>query len=113
MIRLFVPAVAASLLLSACAYHRLVVPNPDPGSEMKQADSTALGWGAAQRRTVADCPTNLIDEVRFRQSFVESLVTVLTLGLVAPAQVQYACRKLDTEEGTTEGTTEAPSAPEG
>ena len=102
MIRLIIPAVAGSLLLSACAYHRVVVANPDPGSEMKQADSTAFGWGAAQRRTVADCPTNLIDEVRFRQSFFESLVTVVTLGLVAPAQVQYACRKLDTDEGTTE-----------
>ena len=109
MTRLFVPAVAASLMLGGCAYHRLVVANPDPGSELKQADSTALGWGAAQRRTVADCPTNLIDEVRFRQSFFESLVTVATLGLVAPAQVQYTCRKLETDEGTTE----APATTEG
>ena len=107
MTRRFVLPVAV-VLLSSCAYHRLVVANPDPGSEWKQANSVALGFGAVQRRTVAaDCPTNLIDEVRVRQSFLDSLVTVATLGLVAPAQFRYACHKADTEEGTT-GNSSAP-----
>ena len=95
----------AVALLGSCAHHRLVVAEPDPGSEWKQADSVALAFGAAQRRTVAaDCPTNLIDEVHVRQSFLDSLVTVVTLGLVAPARFRYACRKLDTPEGNASET---------
>lgn len=103
MIRLSALPVAASLLLSGCAYHRLIVPNPNPGSSWKAASSNALGFGAAQRRIVADCPSNLLDEVRVRQSLGESLVTVLTLGLLAPARVEYRCAKSPTEEGSTGG----------
>jgi hypothetical protein len=92
---------AAAALLGGCAHHRIVTPDPYPGGAPVTAQSTALGWGAVQRRTVmADCPTQAIDEVRVRQSFLESLVTVLTLGLVAPAQVSYVCRAPDTPEGT-------------
>lgn len=103
MIRLSVFPLVLSLVLSGCAYHRLIVPNPNPQGEMKSAQSSALGLGAVQRRTVADCPTNLLDEVRVRQSLGEALVTVLTLGLFAPARIEYRCAKVPTEEGSTSG----------
>ena len=103
MIRLSVFPLVLSLALSGCAYHRVIVANPNPHGEMKSAQSNALGLGAVQRRTVAACPTNLIDEVRVRQSFGEALATVLTLGLWAPARIQYRCAKVPTEEGSTSG----------
>jgi hypothetical protein len=103
MTRWFTLPAALSLALSGCAYHRLIVANPNPEGSLKAVDSNAFGLGAVQRRTVADCPTNLIDEVRFRQSFAEALATVVTLGLWAPARIEYRCAKTPTEEGTTDG----------
>jgi hypothetical protein len=101
MTRLLAVPIAASLLLSGCAYHRVVVANPNPGSPWQSAQSNAFGLGAVQHRTVVNCPTNLIDEVRVRQSFGEALATVLTLGLWAPARIEYRCAKVPTAEGST------------
>ncbi|MET0179977.1 MAG: hypothetical protein ABW194_05780, partial [Novosphingobium sp.] len=71
------------LLLPGCAYHRLVVAQPNPPDQRYHAvNSTALGWGAFEQQTVASqCPTNLLSEVRVRTSFAEALGTVLSLGL--------------------------------
>jgi len=106
MIRSSVGLVSALLLLlGSCAHHVLATEEPEPGTEWKEANSVALGFGGAQKRTVtAECPTGLIDAMRLRQSFFDSLITVVTLGLVAPARVGYACRKLDTPEGSTKPT---------
>ena len=89
------------LMLHGCAYHRLVVRNPDPADQYYHpVRSTALGWGAIEQQKVADkCETSLLSEVRVRTSLADSLVTVLTLGLVQPAQVQYRCAKRPAEEG--------------
>ncbi len=106
MIRLSPLPVAALLVLSGCAYHHFSVGDPDPTAEWKGANSLALGFGQVPRRTVAvDCPSDLIDEVRVRQSLFDSLVTVVTLGLVAPSRVEYVCHKEPTEEGDTDETT--------
>lgn len=90
------------LLLHGCAYHRLVVPNPNPGDQYyHKVESTALGWGAVEERNVADrCETNILSEVRVRTTLGQALITVFTLGLVQPAEVQYRCSKLPTTEGT-------------
>lgn len=103
MSRLLVLPLTAALLLDGCASHRIMVANPNPSGPYRSVQSTALGFGAAERRTVVDCPTNLLDEVRVRQSFGEALLTVVTLGLVAPARVTYRCAKRPTEEGSTSG----------
>ena len=102
MSRWFTLSAAFALVLSGCAYHRLIVAEPNPEGPLKAVDSNAFGLGAVQRRTVADCPTNLIDEVRLRQSFAEALATVVTLGLWAPARLEYRCAKIPTEEGSTD-----------
>jgi hypothetical protein len=105
MSRLTVLTAAASLLLSGCAYHRLTVADPNPGSPWIGVDSNAAGFGAIERRTVAECPTNLLDQVRVRQTFAQSLATVLTLGLWMPTRIEYRCAKAPTAEGSTEGST--------
>jgi len=90
---------ATSLLLTGCATHRLVVKHPNPYGEPRTASSTAFGWGAVQKRTVAECDNSLIDEVRVKQNFGQSLLTVLTLGIVMPTTVEYLCAKTPTGEG--------------
>lgn len=76
------------------------MPDPNPMPDTHVVQSTAF-TGVTRRNEVA-CPTNLIDEVRVRQSLGESLVTVLTLGLVAPARIEYRCAKIPTPEGDTD-----------
>ena len=92
--------IIAALALHGCAYHRVVVavPNP-PDQTYHQVQSSALGWGAVERNSVArNCPTNLLSEVRVKTSLVQALGTVLTLGLWQPATIEYRCSKLPTQE---------------
>jgi Bor protein len=92
------------LVLQGCAYHRLVVSQPNPPDQRYHpVNSTALAWGAVEQQSVASqCPTNLLSEVRVRTSFVDALGTVLSLGLWQPARMEYRCSKLPTQSGTIE-----------
>ena len=89
------------LLLQGCAYHRLVVRNPDPADQYYHpVQSTALGWGAVQQQSVAtQCETSLLSEVRVRTSLGDALLSVLTLGFVQPSRIEYRCAKKPAEEG--------------
>ncbi len=81
------------MLLAGCAEHRLIVAKPNPGAAPVLVNSSAIGWGASQTRTVADCPSNLIDEVRVKQNVGQSLLSILTLGFYMPTTIEYVCAK--------------------
>lgn len=102
MTRLLPVALAASLLLAGCAQHRLVVQHPNPTGEAVTVSSSAFGFGGVQRRTVAKCDTNLIDEVRVHQNLGQALGTVLTLGLWMPTTIEYRCAKRPATTGSTD-----------
>jgi hypothetical protein len=95
-------AVAAlAFLVSGCVTHQLIVANPNPTDDRPAVvDSNGFGFGAVQRRNVAECDTNLIDEVRVRQTLAQALATVLTLGLWMPTQIEYRCAKVPSSTGT-------------
>ena len=96
--------VAALLLTSGCVTHQLIVANPNPTDDQPPAiASNGFGFGAVQRRNVAECDTNLIDEVRVRQTFGQALATVLTLGLWMPTRIEYRCAKVPSTTGTIGG----------
>jgi hypothetical protein len=97
--RTILPAILALSLLGGCATHRLVVAHPNPYNEPHRVNSTAFGWGAVQRRTVAECDNSLLDEVRVKQNFGQSLITVLTLGIVMPTTIEYICAKTPVNPG--------------
>ena len=86
--------IGLALTTLGCAQHRLVVQRPNPTGESVIVQSTAFAFGTVQRRTVADCNTNLIDEVRVHQNLGQSLVTLLTLGAVMPLRIEYLCAKV-------------------
>jgi Bor protein len=90
------------LSLAGCAEHRLIVKRPNPTGAPQTADSKAFGWGAVQRRTVAECSTNLIDEVRVKQNLGQALVSVLTLGLYMPTRIEYVCANVPSPVGGTD-----------
>ncbi|HEV7234001.1 MAG TPA: hypothetical protein VGN36_07120 [Sphingorhabdus sp.] len=93
---------AAALLLSGCAQHRLIVPEPNPTGAPVTIQSDAFAFGTVQRRTVVKCDTNIIDEVRVHQNIGQALVTVLTLGIYMPATIEYVCGNIPNEEGSTD-----------
>lgn len=94
----------AFLLTQGCAYHRLIVAQPDPPDQQyHRVASSAFAWGAIEQQSVASkCPTNLLSEVRVRTSLLQSLGTVLTLGLWQPTSIEYRCSKRPAEPGTIE-----------
>jgi hypothetical protein len=95
---------AALFLLYGCAYHRLAVRNPNPADQYYHpVKSTATAFGASEQLTIAEkCETDLLSEVRVRTSLGQALVTVLTLGFVQPARMEYRCSKKPTGEGEIE-----------
>ena len=99
--------IALALLMTApvaggCAEHRLTVPQPDPTGAPITVNSDAYAFGTVQRRTVAKCDTNIIDEVRVHQNIGQALVTVLTLGIYMPTTIEYVCGNVPNAEGSTD-----------
>lgn len=101
MIRL-VKCTLPLLLLPSCAVHRLTVAHPNPTGGPLVANSSAFGWGAVQRRTVAKCDTDLIDEVRVHQNLAQALASLLTLGAWMPTKIEYRCAKVPSGTGDTD-----------
>lgn len=94
-------ALAAFLLLQGCAYHRLVVREPNPADQIYHpVSSNALAWGAVEEQRVAGkCETSLLSEVRVRTSFAQALATIFTLGFWQPSHIEYRCSKIPTGVG--------------
>jgi Bor protein len=92
----------ASLMLAGCAEHRLVVRQPNPNTQKEEVQSAATGWGTSQTKNVAVCDSNIIDEVRVKQNFGQSLLTVLTLGFYMPTTIEYQCGNPPSEPGSTD-----------
>lgn len=119
-LRLFVPrdhlgdlmklifAAAAFVLCAGCAQHRLIVAYPNPTGDAIEVSSNAFVWGGVQRRTVAECDTNLIDEVRVKHHMGQALATVLTLGMWSRVELVYVCAKIPASTGSTDDSNPAP-----
>ena len=77
-----------------CYHYRVVVPEPDPATDYEQATVHALFWGLLQRDVAADdCISNAMDEVRVTTNLGYLAVSVATLGIWVPMQVQWRCAK--------------------
>jgi hypothetical protein len=91
----------ALLALASCAHHRLVVPEPVPGSPGYHATTShAFFWGIMDRQIPAtECVENSLEEVRVTTSLPHALATVLTLGAWMPLRLEYKCGKRPVTEG--------------
>lgn len=94
-------AAVAICVLQGCAYHRLVVREPNPADQYYHpVSSNAVAWGAIEEQRVAEkCETSLLSEVRVRTSLAQAIATVLTLGFWQPSKVEYRCSKAPIEVG--------------
>jgi hypothetical protein len=69
-------------------------PEPNPATDYRSATLHAFLWGAIEQEQIAEnCKSNAIDEVRVQNNFGYALVTVVTLGIWMPLDVEWKCRK--------------------
>jgi hypothetical protein len=84
----------ALLLAGGCYHYRVAFPNTAPaGTEPRTETKWSLVWGLVQQNIddPPSCPTHHLAEVTATTNYLYALVTVATLGLAAPVQLQYRC----------------------
>lgn len=87
--------------IPGCYHYRVTVPQPTPATDYEKETVHALVWGLIQQDTVAkDCTSNSLDEVRTTTNIGYQLVSVLTLGIWAPMDVEWRCAKSEPKVGT-------------
>ncbi len=98
-IRKGVIIVAIALVLSSCYTHR-VTTEAQEGTELsKPVTSNAFFWGLVQKPAEIHTPVcdslgvNGMSQVVVKSNFGYSLITVATLGIWSPVQIQWKCSK--------------------
>lgn len=90
----FVAAVALLLSLQGCYTYR-VIPETTSANRTAVGDTTlyAYFWGLSPPPTVEpkNCDGNGTAKVVVRKTFFHSLLTAITLGVVAPVNLQWEC----------------------
>ncbi len=96
----------AAVLLSGCYGYRVDVLNPDPVTEPESQIAHSLFWGLIQdpQYVVAkNCHSNAINDVYISSNYAYAFVTVLSLGLWAPVEVEWRCAAQTTDDGHDSG----------
>lgn len=77
--------------------HRVLNTISDPSTEYKTTVLWSYFWGLVKKPQefyVPNCTdSNALDEVVFSKRFGQSLLTVVTLGIVSPVEVKWKCHK--------------------
>lgn len=112
MTRILATIAAVSLLTGCASHHAVVVTGIDPGPrrvEDKWADSYLDGAVAPDRVDAgAGCGESGVAIVETRVSFMNQLVTALTLGIYSPMEIIVTC---GSAEETDEPESEHDAAP--
>lgn len=86
-----------ALAICGCYHVRVIVPQPDPGTEYKKKTVQNLAWGALPKKKdipASDClGSTRLDEVRASSNLGYSFLTVGTLGFWSPSQIEWRCTK--------------------
>jgi hypothetical protein len=87
--------VALSIVVMQGCYHSRVILNSQPATEYKSKCVNAFLWGLIQENVEPDnCPgSNGLQEVRVNWNLGYSLITIATLGIWSPTQVEWRCAK--------------------
>jgi hypothetical protein len=87
----------------SCYQYRVLNTQRDPGTEYQKKVLWSYAWGLVnkpQNFIVPNCDSaSALDEVVFRTNIGYSLIQVVSLGIVAPVQVQWKCHKPCPREG--------------
>ena len=86
-----------------CYHTRVLTSHNDPSTSYNKKTINILFWGLVQKNVIAtDCDAlkiKSLDEVRVTTNFGYALITVITLGIWCPMQVEWKCPKPCPREG--------------
>jgi hypothetical protein len=110
----FWPAVRAGVLVwllastPGCYHYQVAAAGPagaNPSTFPQAATLHAVLWGLIQDQTLEHvcAPDEALARVRTTSNFGYTLLTVVTLGIWAPVQVEYACANPTPATGTIGG----------
>jgi hypothetical protein len=95
--RIWTAVFASTLFVSQACYHTRVLTEAPPASAVYTTKTVhQLFWGLVQQNVEVkpgDCTSNALQEVRVTTNFGYSLLTVATLGIWSPLDVEYKCAK--------------------
>lgn len=100
-VRSFLPVLIliATFSLTGCYHYRIVTPDA-PATEYNRTTLHAMFWGLIQQDAdVDDCVSDAMVEVRVRNNAGYMLLSVVTLGIWVPLDVEWRCAKLPAVEG--------------
>jgi len=97
-IAIFVLFIAFIVALSGCYHYRIINTHNEPGTEYRDTVIRSYLWGLVnkpQNFHVPNCTDSCaaLDEIVISKNFGQSLLTVITLGIVSPVKVQWKCHK--------------------
>ena len=88
------------LLLASCASVRVVAEHDSDIPMSQKVKRTAYFWGLQQPKDIlTDSSCHSICMVTAKTSFGSILVSAITLGIVLPVQMEYACCPFEPEPG--------------
>lgn len=78
-----------------CYHYHVTAPKPDPATDYEHRTAHAFLWGLIQSDNVraTDCVSNALDEVHITTNFGYAIVSVATLGIWVPLDVEWRCAK--------------------
>lgn len=94
-LRLFAVTILAACCLQGCYHARLLAdPEAQVATSPKAETAWVMWWGLSQPRlTAPECLSGGLQEVRVSTNVGYSLITILTLGIACPVDVEYSCAK--------------------
>ena len=82
---------------SSCFHYRVLNTNNDPSTEYEKKVLRSYCWGLINKPKdfhVPNCTNSTaIDEVNFSQKFGQTMITLITLGIVNSIEVKWKCHK--------------------
>ncbi len=88
-------------LQTGCYHYHVTAPKPDPATDYEHRTVHSYFWGLIQSDNVRaeDCLSNALDEVHITTNFGYSVLSVATLGIWVPLDVEWRCAKEPSPNG--------------
>jgi hypothetical protein len=104
-------ALATLACAQGCATYQVRTPDSDPVKDIYESETMhAFFWGLVKKPQVksAKCEGEGINDVVIKRNYLQDLVSVVTIGIWMPTQIEHRCKAPHGDVGSFP---EAPAAP--
>ncbi len=80
-------------LVEGCAHYTIQAPEPNPAGQTHTVTLYSYFWGAIEpTHSAIECDiTDALDVVRARDNLAYDFISVITLGVIKPMEMEYKC----------------------